>query len=148
MIFPVTLGAYSIPIGVHTPPVSQLMIIDMGSDITWLRCKPCNCYQMLSVFDPLSSTSISIVPCDSAACNRLQQHGCSKSQCQYEVDYLDGSFTNNSLVLETLMIGSIVVLNIFTRCGYSNFNFMPEAHGLVGLEGGPLLLAAQLQAHG
>ncbi|XP_059453349.1 protein ASPARTIC PROTEASE IN GUARD CELL 2-like [Corylus avellana] len=149
VIFPQTFGgAYVISIGVGTPPVNQLMIIDTGSDITWFQCKPCNCYQMPGVFDPLNSTSISVVPCDSSACNQLQRHSCSKSQCQYEVDYLDNSFTNGSLVLETLTFGSTAVLNVLTGCGHSNFGFMLGAHGLVGLGGGPLSLATQLRVHG
>ncbi|XP_059436652.1 protein ASPARTIC PROTEASE IN GUARD CELL 2-like [Corylus avellana] len=47
-----------------------------------------------------------------------------------------------------LMFGSTTVLNVFTGCGHSNFGFMPEAHGLVGLGGGPLSLATQLRVHG
>ncbi|KAE8055951.1 hypothetical protein FH972_012759 [Carpinus fangiana] len=80
VIFRLTLGAYSIPIGVRNPPVNQLMIIDMGSDNMWFWCKTCNSYQMPGIFDAFNSTSISVVPCDSAACNQLQEHGCSKNQ--------------------------------------------------------------------
>jgi hypothetical protein len=148
VIFPQTYGAYVVEIEVGTPPVRQLMIIDTGSDVTWFQCKPCNCYEMPGVYDPLNSTSISVVPCDSPACNQLSRHYCSTSQCQYEVSYLDGSFTNGSLVLETLTFGSTSVLNVFTGCGHSNFGFIPGVHGLVGLGGGPLSLATQLRVHG
>jgi hypothetical protein len=44
VIFPQTLGVYIIEIEVGTPPVSHLMLINTGSDVTWFQCKPCNCY--------------------------------------------------------------------------------------------------------
>jgi hypothetical protein len=42
---PFEVGAYFIQIEVGTPPVSQYMVIDMGSDFTWFQCKSCNCFQ-------------------------------------------------------------------------------------------------------
>jgi hypothetical protein len=71
MITPQTLGAYIIEIEVDTPPVNQLMIIDTGSNVTWFQCKPCNCYLTPGIFDPLVSTSILAMPCDSTTCNYL-----------------------------------------------------------------------------
>jgi hypothetical protein len=148
VIFPQTLGVYIIEIEVGTPPVSQLMLIDTGSDVTWFQCKPCNCYLTPGIFDPLVSTSILVVPCDSTACNYLDQHSCNMSQCQYEVDYLDGSFTKGMLVFETLKFGSISIQNVIFGCGHSNNFILPAIHGLVGLGGGPLSLPTQLWLRG
>jgi hypothetical protein len=90
-IFPQTigLGSYFTEIEVGTPPVSQFMVIDTGSDMTWFQCKPCDCDQTPGHgFDPLNSTSFSVVPCASDACIQLRQHGCNNnSQCPFEVDY-------------------------------------------------------------
>jgi hypothetical protein len=156
-IFPETagLGEYftQIEVGyVGTPPVSQFMVIDTGSDITRFQCKPCNCEQTPGHgFDPLNSTSFSIVPCDSAACNHLHKHGCNdknNSQCPYKVDYLDGSFTNGSLVLETLSFGSTAVPNVFSGCGHTNYGLVPLTNGFVGLGAGPLSLPTQLRYRG
>jgi hypothetical protein len=70
------------------------------------------------------------------------------SQCQYEVDYLDGSFTKGMLVLETLKFGSICIQNVFFGCGHSNNFMLPTIHDLVGLGGGPLSLPTQLWLRG
>ncbi|XP_059436648.1 aspartic proteinase nepenthesin-2-like [Corylus avellana] len=94
------------------------------------------------VFDTLTSTSLSVVPCDSAACNHL---GCNNSQCQYKVDYMDGSFTKGVLVLEKLMFGGIGVLDVFFGCMHSNHGLVTRADGL---RGGPLSLLTQLRLHG
>ena len=142
--FPQTLGAYIIEIEVGTPPISQLMIIGTGSDVTWFQCKPCNYCLTPGVFDPLVSTSILAVPCDSIACNYLDWHSCNMSQCQYEVDYLDSSFTKGMLVLEILKFESTGIQNVFFGCGHSNNFMLPAIHSLVGLGGGPLSLPTQL----
>jgi hypothetical protein len=70
------------------------------------------------------------------------------SQCQYEVDYLDGSFTKGMLVFETLKFESISIQNVIFGCGHSNNFILPAIHGLVGLGGGPLSLPTQLQLRG
>ncbi|KAE8124636.1 hypothetical protein FH972_019502 [Carpinus fangiana] len=148
VIFPRSfgVGVYFIQIKVGTPPVSQYMVLDTGSDLTWFQCKPCNCFQSPGlVFDPLNSTSLSVVPCDSAPCSHL---GCNNNQCQYKVDYMDGSFTQGMLVLEKLTFGGIGVLNVFSGCGHSNHGLVTGADGLLGLGGGPLSLPTQLRLHG
>jgi hypothetical protein len=145
------LGEFFTQIEVGTPPVTQFMAISTGSDVTWFQCRPCNCDQSPGLgFDPLNSTSFSLVPRDSAACNHLHKHGCNNnsSQCPYKVDYLDGSFTNGSLVLETLTFGSTAVPNVFSGCGHTNYGLDPLTNGLVGLGAGPLSLPTQLRHHG
>ncbi|XP_059455629.1 protein ASPARTIC PROTEASE IN GUARD CELL 2-like [Corylus avellana] len=151
-IFPQTVGhgSYFTEIEVGTPPVSQFMVIHTGSDTTWFQCKPCDCDQTPGLgFDPLNSTSFSVVPCASNACNHLRQHGCNNnSQCQYEVDYLEGYSTNGSLVLETLTFGSTAIPSVFCGCGHSNYGMVAGSNGFVGLGGGPLSLPTQLRLRG
>jgi hypothetical protein len=151
-IFPLTLGLgeFFTRIEVGTPPVSQYMAIHTGSDVTWFQCRPCNCDQSPGLgFDPLNSTSFSLVSCDSAACNHLHQRGCNNnSQCPYKVHYLDDSFTNGSLVLEMFTLGSTAVPNVLFGCGHSNYGLVPGTNGLLGLGGGPLSLPTQLRHRG
>jgi hypothetical protein len=144
---PFGLGVYSIRIGLGNPPLSQNMVIDIGSDVTWFECKPCNCDQTLGrlVFDPLNSSSFFMVPSDDAACNHF---GCNNNQCQYEVDYLDGSFTKSYPIVKTLTFGRTTVLNVFTGCGHLNQFIVPGINGLMGLGGGPLSLPSQLRLRG
>jgi len=86
-----------------------------------------------------------VVPCDAAACNHFD---CNNNQCQYEVKYLDGSFTKGSLALETLKFGSTTILNVFTGCGHLNNFMVPDINGLMGLGGGPFSLPTQLRLQG
>ena len=153
-IFPQTIGvgAYFTQIEVGTPPVTQFMAIHTGSDVTWFQCKPCNCDQTPGLgFDPLNSTSFSVLPCSSAACNHLYQHGCNNnniSQCPYKVDYPEGTSTNGSLVLETLTFGSTIVPKVLFGCSHSNYGIVAGSNGLLGLGGGPLSLPTQLRLRG
>lgn len=103
-------GEYFVRIGVGSPPRSQYMVIDSGSDIVWVQCQPCSqCYQQSDpVFDPADSASFTGVPCGSAVCDRLENDaGCHAGRCRYEVLYGDGSYTKGTLALEMLTVGEV-----------------------------------------
>uniref|UniRef100_A0A3B6U9E6 Peptidase A1 domain-containing protein n=1 Tax=Triticum aestivum TaxID=4565 RepID=A0A3B6U9E6_WHEAT len=71
---PTTLGTslgtleYLITVGIGSPAVTQTMLIDTGSDVSWVQCKPCSqCHaQADSLFNPSSSSTYSAFPCSSA----------------------------------------------------------------------------------
>lgn len=107
-------GEYFVRIGVGSPPRSQYMVIDSGSDIVWVQCQPCTrCYQQSDpVFDPADSSSFAGVSCGSAVCDRLENTGCNAGRCRYEVSYGDGSYTKGTLALETLTLGQVTTILI------------------------------------
>ncbi|XP_052204140.1 protein ASPARTIC PROTEASE IN GUARD CELL 2 [Diospyros lotus] len=139
-------GEYFVRIGVGSPPRSQYMVIDSGSDIVWVQCQPCNqCYRQSDpVFDPANSASFAGVSCSSAVCDRLENSGCHEGRCRYEVLYGDGSYTKGTLALETLTFGRTAVRNVAIGCGHRNQGMFVGAAGLLGLGGGSLSFVGQL----
>ncbi|KAH0448829.1 hypothetical protein IEQ34_022629 [Dendrobium chrysotoxum] len=141
-------------LSIGTPPIKTLAIVDTGSDLIWLQCTPCNqCYTQLSpLFDPTASSSYNTVPCSDSACTALPQYGdCfSKSNCNYEYSYGDGSYVIGELATETFSFDSIAnqqvhVPNILFGCTHeSKGTFDKKGAGLVGLAGGQLSLITQL----
>lgn len=139
-------GEYFVRIGVGSPPRSQYMVIDSGSDIVWVQCQPCNqCYhQSDPVFDPADSASYTGVPCSSAVCDRLENAGCHGGRCRYEVSYGDGSYTKGTLALETLTFGRAAIRNVAIGCGHMNQGMFVGAAGLLGLGSGSMSFVGQL----
>ncbi|OVA07398.1 Peptidase A1 [Macleaya cordata] len=139
-------GEYFVRIGVGSPPRSQYMVIDSGSDIVWVQCQPCSqCYhQSDPVFDPANSASFAGVACTSTVCDRLENAGCHAGRCRYEVSYGDGSYTKGTLALETLTFGRTVVRNVAIGCGHRNRGMFIGAAGLLGLGGGSMSFVGQL----
>ena len=156
---PTTLGTsldtleYLITVGIGSPAMTQTMLIDTGSDVSWVQCKPClRCHsQADSLFDPSSSSTYSAFPCSSAACAQLRQdgqgNGCSGSKCQYILNYGDGSRTTGSYSSDTLSLGSNAVSNFQFRCNQSESGLLlhdqDQTAGLIELGGGAQSLATQ-----
>ncbi|XP_048545732.1 aspartyl protease family protein At5g10770-like [Triticum urartu] len=144
---------YVITVGIGSPAVTQTMFIDTGSDVSWVHCKPCSrCHsQADSLFDPRSSSTYSPFTCSSAACAQLRQdgqgNGRSGSQCQYVVNYGDGSRTTGTYSSDTLSLGSNAVSNFQFGCSQSEsgllLNDQDQTAGLIGLGGGAQSLATQ-----
>jgi hypothetical protein len=141
-------GEYFVRVGVGSPPTEQYLVVDSGSDVIWVQCKPCSqCYaQADPLFDPASSSTFSAVSCGSAICRMLPGSGCggSDDRCQYEVSYGDGSDTKGVLALETLTVGGTAVEGVAIGCGHRNRGLFVGAAGLLGLGWGPMSLVGQL----
>ncbi|KAL6994878.1 hypothetical protein U1Q18_005015, partial [Sarracenia purpurea var. burkii] len=58
-------GEYFSRVGVGRPAREYYMVLDTGSDVSWLQCSPCfNCYQQSDpIFDPSESSTYRPVPC-------------------------------------------------------------------------------------
>ncbi|EES06163.1 hypothetical protein SORBI_3004G013700 [Sorghum bicolor] len=163
MTVPTTLGTsldtleYVITVRLGSPPgKSQTMLIDTGSDISWVRCKPCwqQCRpQVDPLFDPSLSSTYSPFSCSSAACAQLFQegnaNGCSSSgQCQYIAMYGDGSVgTTGTYSSDTLALGSnsntVVVSKFRFGCSHAETGITGLTAGLMGLGGGAQSLVSQ-----
>ncbi|GMH12487.1 hypothetical protein Nepgr_014328 [Nepenthes gracilis] len=139
-------GEYFVRIGVGSPPRSQYMVIDSGSDIVWVQCQPCSpCYRQSDpVFDPSESASFLGVACGSVVCDRLENSGCHSGRCRYEVQYSDGSYTKGTFALETITIGSTEVRDVAIGCGHKNQGMFVGAAGLLGLGSGSMSFVGQL----
>ncbi|KAF8729605.1 hypothetical protein HU200_017553 [Digitaria exilis] len=152
---PTTLGTslntleYVITVGIGSPAATQTMLIDTGSNVSWVQCKPCSLRhsQADPLFDPSSSSTYSPFSCSSATCAQLGQegNGCSISfQCQYMVTYGDGSSTTGTYGSDTLALGSSNTVRSFQfGCSQAESGFDDQTDGLMGLGGGAQSLASQ-----
>lgn len=128
------------------------MILDTGSDLNWLRCKPCSqCYKQFDpVFDPSTSSSYSPITCDAQQCKELHISACSKDHrnlCEYEVMHGDGSFTQGNLVTETVSFGKTGSVNrVPMGCGHTNRGLFVGAAGILGMGRGPLSFPHRINA--
>jgi hypothetical protein len=98
----------SLPIG--TPPQSQQMILDTGSQLSWIQChkkvprKP----PPSTVFDPSLSSSFSVLPCNHPLCKpRIPDFtlptSCDLNRlCHYSYFYADGTLAEGNLVREKI----------------------------------------------
>jgi hypothetical protein len=158
-------GDYLMRIFIGTPPIEKLVIVDTGSDLTWVQCAPClNCFtQDTPFYDRTKSSTFSNISCDTQSCTLLpkKQQFCGKfNECLYSYHYGDKSYSIGELGVDSISFGSNSLVqgvnndnvnisfpkSIF-GCGYFNVftgdNSVRTA-GLVGLGAGPLSLVSQL----
>ncbi|KAL8459619.1 hypothetical protein ACS0TY_036927 [Phlomoides rotata] len=141
-------GEYLIEYHIGTPPVRQLSIVDTGSDLTWIQCKPCtSCYvQNYTLFDPAATKTYRPVACRTNLCAYEGNSGCnSKEECVYQVVYGDRSFSKGDLATDTLTLGSTLTLpNFGFGCGRNNNGtFTPVGSGIFGLGTGAISIVRQ-----
>ncbi|CAK9176228.1 unnamed protein product [Ilex paraguariensis] len=142
-------GEYFSRIGIGRPPSQVYMVLDTGSDVNWVQCAPCaDCYQQADpIFEPASSSSYSLLTCDTHQCKSLDVSECRNDTCLYEVSYGDGSYTVGDFATETITFsGSASVNNVAIGCGHNNEGLFVGAAGLIGLGGGPLSFPSQINA--
>lgn len=141
-------GEYFSRIGIGEPPSQAYMVLDTGSDISWVQCAPCaDCYRQADpIFEPTASASYAPLSCEAAQCRYLDQSQCRNGNCLYQVSYGDGSYTVGDFVTETVTIGVNKVKNVALGCGHNNEGLFVGAAGLIGLGGGPLSFPAQLNS--
>ncbi|KAG9455931.1 hypothetical protein H6P81_000439 [Aristolochia fimbriata] len=131
------------------------VIVDTGSDITWVQCQPCRyCYnQQDPLFNPTLSPTFHSILCNSSICASLQfatgNLGFCRingKNCNYNVNYGDGSYTDGELSLEQLKLGDTTVQNFVFGCGQRNHGLFGGVSGLMGLGRSRLSLVSQTLA--
>ncbi|KAL1820442.1 hypothetical protein ACET3Z_015311 [Daucus carota] len=98
----------SLPIG--TPPQVQQMVIDTGSQLSWIQCRKKNPRKPhhKTSFDPSRSSSYSILPCNHPQCKPAIPDftlptSCDRTRhCHYSYFYADGTYAEGNLVREKL----------------------------------------------
>ncbi|KAL0538768.1 hypothetical protein IC582_022926 [Cucumis melo] len=141
-------GEYFSRVGIGRPPSPVYMVLDTGSDVSWVQCAPCaECYEQTDpIFEPTSSASFTSLSCETEQCKSLDVSECRNGTCLYEVSYGDGSYTVGDFVTETVTLGSTSLRNIAIGCGHNNEGLFIGAAGLLGLGGGSLSFPSQLNA--
>ncbi|KAJ9682569.1 hypothetical protein PVL29_018483 [Vitis rotundifolia] len=99
----------SLPIG--TPPQTQQMVLDTGSQLSWIQCKvPPKTPP--TAFNPLLSSSFSVLPCNHSLCKpRVPDYtlptSCDQNRlCHYSYFYADGTYAEGNLVREKFTFSS------------------------------------------
>ncbi|GJN09758.1 hypothetical protein PR202_ga27791 [Eleusine coracana subsp. coracana] len=122
------------------------VIVDTGSDLTWVQCKPCSsCYpQRDPLFDPAGSPTYAAVPCNASACAASLKAATSTSErCYYALGYGDGSSSRGVLATDTVGLGRARLDGFVFGCGLSNRGLFGGTAGLMGLGRTELSLVSQ-----
>ncbi|CAL5368266.1 unnamed protein product [Camellia sinensis] len=137
----------SLPIG--TPPQTQQMVLDTGSQLSWIQChnkvKPRNPPPTTS-FDPSLSSTFSVLPCNHPVCKpRIPDFtlptSCDQNRlCHYSYFYADGTFAEGNLVREKFtFVGSQSTPPLILGCATDS----SDAEGILGMNLGRLSFASQ-----
>lgn len=136
----------SLPIG--TPPQTQEMVLDTGSQLSWIQChkkaprKP----PPTASFDPSLSSSFSVLPCNHPICKpRIPDFtlptSCDQNRlCHYSYFYADGTLAEGNLVREKFSFSrSLVTPPLTLGCSQDS----SETKGILGMNIGRLSFASQ-----
>ncbi|CAL5052609.1 unnamed protein product [Urochloa decumbens] len=144
---------YVVAVGLGTPSVPQTLLMDTGSDLSWVQCAPCNstaCYpQKDPLFEPAKSSTYALIPCHTDACRNLAADGTgctsgSDTQCGFAIKYADGSHTSGVYSDETLTLApGVTVKDFHFGCARDQDGSNDKYDGLVGLGGAPVSLVSQ-----
>lgn len=142
----------TVSLSVGTPPQPVSMVLDTGSELSWLRC---NASPGAPSFDPLRSSSYSPILCSSATCKTQTRDfsippSCdAKRLCHVSLSYADASSSEGNLASDTFRIGNSVTPAMVFGCMVSSFSSTSEEDarnfGLLGMNRGSLSLVSQLQ---
>ncbi|KAG1347005.1 Protein ASPARTIC PROTEASE IN GUARD CELL 1 [Cocos nucifera] len=141
------IGEYFCRVGIGRPAKPQFLVLDTGSDVSWVQCLPCtDCYKQADpIYDPTGSDTYTPLRCFSEPCRSASNAACRNATCHYQVVYGDGSFSIGELAAETLTIGDAPpVENVAMGCGFDNEGTFVAAGGLLALGAGALSFPSHL----
>ncbi|CAN4097335.1 unnamed protein product [Withania somnifera] len=136
----------TLPIG--TPPQNQQMVLDTGSQLSWIQChkKIPKIPPPTTSFDPSLSSSFSVLPCSHPLCKpRIPDFtlptSCDQNKlCHYSYFYADGTLAEGNLVREKITFSRSrstppLILGCATESG--------DAEGILGMNLGRFSFASQ-----
>ncbi|KAM0922800.1 hypothetical protein ACQ4PT_005963 [Festuca glaucescens] len=143
----------TVSLAVGTPPQNVTMVLDTGSELSWLLCAPAGggARSNATTFSPRSSASFAAVPCASAQCRSRDLpsppacDGASR-RCQVSLSYADGSSSDGALATDVFAVGSAPPLRAAFGCMSSAFDSSPDgvaSAGLLGMNRGALSFVSQ-----
>ncbi|XP_040994277.1 aspartic proteinase PCS1-like [Juglans microcarpa x Juglans regia] len=142
----------TVSLTVGSPPQSVTMVLDTGSELSWLHCKKTP--NISSIFNPLLSSSYSPIPCSSPLCTTrtrtlLVPASCDPNKlCHVTVSYADATSIEGNLASETLYLGNSSRPGTIFGCMDSGFSSNSEEDskttGLMGLNRGSLSFITQM----
>ncbi|CAL1387372.1 unnamed protein product [Linum trigynum] len=142
----------TVSLTVGSPPQAVTMVLDTGSELSWLHCRKSP--GLNSIFNPLASKSYAKVPCFSPACRTRTRDlsipvSCDPAKlCHVAVSYADATSIEGNLAYETFRVGSMTRPATLFGCMDSGFSSNSEedakSTGLMGMNRGSLSFINQL----
>ncbi|KAK7387369.1 hypothetical protein VNO78_28120 [Psophocarpus tetragonolobus] len=134
----------NLPIG--TPPQVQPMVLDTGSQLSWIQCHKKAPAPPTASFDPSLSSTFSILPCTHPVCKpRIPDFtlptSCDQNRlCHYSYFYADGTYAEGNLVREKFTFSpSLFTPPLILGCATQS----TDPRGILGMNRGRLSFASQ-----
>ncbi|KAJ1286185.1 hypothetical protein BS78_03G333400 [Paspalum vaginatum] len=141
----------TVSLAVGTPPQNVTMVLDTGSELSWLLCAQGRQQAGAASFRPRASATFSAVPCGSAQCSSRDLpappscDGASR-QCRVSLSYADGSTSDGALATDVFAVGDAPPLRSAFGCMSSAYDSSPDGvatAGLLGMNRGTLSFVSQ-----
>lgn len=150
-------GNYYVKVGLGSPARYYSMIVDTGSSLSWLQCKPCVVYchvQADPLFDPSASKTYKSLSCTSSQCSSLVDATLnnplcetSSNVCVYTASYGDSSYSMGYLSQDLLTVAPSQTLPGFVYgCGQDSEGLFGRAAGILGLSRNKLSMLGQVSS--
>ncbi|KAL1348423.1 hypothetical protein HN51_024405 [Arachis hypogaea] len=145
----------TVTLTVGTPPQNVTMVLDTGSELSWLHCNPVN-NDTFNFFNSSLSSSYVPTPCNSSICKTRTQDlpipvscdSTTKKLCHVIVSYADSTSNEGTLAADTFSIGATPQPNTLFGCMESGYTTNPnedsKSTGLLGMNQGSLSFVTQL----
>ncbi|KAH0695619.1 hypothetical protein KY284_015673 [Solanum tuberosum] len=141
----------TVSLSIGSPPQQVVMVLDTGSELSWLHCKKTPTTPL--IFNPLVSSSYSAIPCSSPTC-RMKTRDFSipvscdpKNLCHATLSYADSSSVEGNLATETFRIDNLNLPGVVFGCMDMSSSSNPEdsrTTGLIGMNRGGLSFVTQM----
>ncbi|KAL3717155.1 hypothetical protein ACJRO7_008696 [Eucalyptus globulus] len=142
----------TVSLTVGTPPQNVSMVIDTGSELSWLHCNRTPDFPLS--FDPTRSASYAPIPCSSPTCTARTRDfpipaSCDAGNlCHATLSYADASSSEGNLAADTFYVGSGRIPGMVFGCMGSASSSNPEEDarntGLMGMNLGSLSFVSQM----
>ncbi|KAK8950034.1 Aspartic proteinase PCS1 [Platanthera guangdongensis] len=139
----------TVTIAVGTPPQNVTMVLDTGSELSWL---PCNT-TAASAFNYRSSSSYTTIPCSSQTCSSQTRDLPNRStcdantnSCHVSISYADASTAEGTLVSDLFFLGGSPARRTAFGCMSSVYSAAPgdtAVTGMLGMNRGALSFVTQ-----
>ncbi|KAI5670641.1 hypothetical protein M9H77_11005 [Catharanthus roseus] len=141
----------TVSLTIGSPPQEVTMVLDTGSELSWLHCTKTPKTPLS--FNPQLSSSYSPVPCSSPTCRTRTRDftvpvSCDpKNLCHAVLSYADASSVEGNLATDTFRIGNSGIPGLVFGCMDSGSSSNPEDAkntGLIGMNRGSLSFVSQM----
>lgn len=142
----------TVSLSVGTPQQNVTMVLDTGSELSWLHCN--NTGMVRPMFDPTRSSTYTPINCSSPTCTTQTRDfpiptSCdSNKHCHATLSYADATSSEGDLASDTFNIGASGMPGTIFGCmdsgSSSNSGEDNKTTGLMGMNRGPLSFVSQM----